>query len=414
MSTINDNKVCTFLTFGKPGAGKSSFLNSVSRSNHFKTSSFGKSCTKEVISYQIQINDTIFLLIDVPGFGDTDGDDQKNMDDLTCHLKNLDHGLNSIVIVITSSDYRLDGNIQNSLKFLYNFFGDGNFWYHVCIVVTHCSPYQEDVDELKQSLTTGEDSLKSIMLQMIKDVCYLDEDPDIPFFFVDSKHPDNYPSKESLPEFIKWLKSCDSFETKNLEMKDVNWQYQEIRHEIKTKTSPKNPIYKFVPGEPQMITVEEDVPYVEIENKVREIEREYIEWVDRKWDKLDKWLIGIPRLFRKNKVKETRKEIIKENYVENVVKYKKELKTIFSGVLGENQKLLKGYYQDVTTVIETYTACWSYNCKPEDIRNKTNPLKRNSTLSIPEITTHYFDPQSNELDQHTQNQEIEELKSFKE
>ena len=405
-------KICSFLPLGKTGIGKSTFLNLLAGKDIFETDGSGISCTKNVTKNLIRGKDLNIIPINAPGFCDSDGDEQINMNKLTKFLKDLDHGLNAIAIVISSSDYRLDTNLQKSIKYLYNFFGNGNFWFHVCFIVTHCLPYEDSIIALKKEMTTGDESLKSVTLQMIRDVCNLDEDPEIPFFFFDSMHPQYSPTKESLPIFLEWLKSCDPFDTKNLEIKDVDWQYQEKRNETKTTAGPLKPIFEFVPGEPKMITIEEDDPYVENELRDHEVIREIDEWVDREWDALDICTVGIARLFRDNKIKRTVLKKFTEPYEEKVVKYKKKSSQIFSGEYGKMQKNLIGYYQEEMSVVESYLACWSYNCKKEDIKKKINPVKLNSKTSQPTVTIHYFDKNRNKLDPKKQFSEIEKLKAL--
>ena len=405
-------KQISFLPLGRTGGGKSSLMNLLAGKAIFETNGSGKSCTKNISKDIVEQDDLILIPIDAPGFCDSDGDEQKNMNALTNFLKKLEHGLNAIAIVICYSDHRLDTNLQKSIKYLYNFFGNGNFWFHVCFVVTHCPPYEEDIINAKKSMTTGEESLKSVTLQMIRDVCNLDKDPEIPFFFFDSKHPNDSPTKESLPIFLEWLKSCEPFDTKNLEIKDVEWQYQEKRNETKTRAGPMKPIFELLPGDPKMITIEEDDPYVEKELRDHEVNREVEEWVDRKWDGLDICTIGIARLFRDNKVKRIVMKKFIESYEEDVVKYRKKSKQIFSGEYGKMQKNLKGYYQEVISIVESYVACWSYNCKSEDIKNKINPVKTNSKTSQPEITIHFFDKNGRKLDPKSKLNDIEELKAL--
>lgn len=244
---------------------------------------------------------------------------------------------------------------------------------------------------------------------MIRDVCYLDKDPEIPFFFFDSKHPNYPPTKESLPIFLNWLKDCDPFDTTNLEIKDVDWQYQEKRNETKTTAGPMKPVFEFLPGDPKMITIEEDDPYVEKEMRDHEVNREVVEWHEHKWDGIDICTIGIARLFRDNKIKKVVTKKFIETYEENVVKYRKKSKQIFSGEYGQMQKNLKGYYQEVMSIVESYMACWSYNCKSEDIKNKINPVKLDSKTSQPTITIHYFDKNRRKLDTTNNSKEINEL-----
>ena len=113
-------------------------------------------------------------------------------------MKKREHGLNVVAIVISNSNYRLDASLKKAIKQLYRFFDNGNFWNHVCVIVTHCPPFPDEIAELKKSMTTGTNSLHSEMIKLIKNVCKLEKYPEIPFYFFDSLHPNCYPTNESL------------------------------------------------------------------------------------------------------------------------------------------------------------------------------------------------------------------------
>ena len=134
-----DLKCINFLPTGRTGFGKSTFINSICNSNYFKTSSLAKSCTKEVSCNQFQVDNTIFMPIDVPGLYDSNGidEDQKNMKSLVDFLKKHDHRLNGIGIVISCSDHRLDTITKKLIKLLYQIIVDDKIWSHFCVIVTH-------------------------------------------------------------------------------------------------------------------------------------------------------------------------------------------------------------------------------------------------------------------------------------
>lgn len=101
-------------------------------------------------------------------------------------LRKYEYGLNGKGIVISSTDCRLSSISKKSTKLLYQFIGSDDLWSHLCIILTHCSPYQDDLDELKRSMTSSRESLKSKIIQLIKGISRIKEDPQIPFFFVNS------------------------------------------------------------------------------------------------------------------------------------------------------------------------------------------------------------------------------------
>lgn len=245
---MNYNQFCTFMPFGRTGVGKSTFLNCISGTNYFKTSPYAKSCTKDVSSYQVQVDEKTLISIDPPGIFDSEGtdEDQINMKNLIDILRNNKYGLNGIGIVIACSEYRLDKITQKLLKLLNQIIRNDNLWSRLCVIVTHCPPYSEDLEELKKSMTSGNNCLKAQIIRLIKGISQVDEDPLIPFFFVDSKHPKCSPFDKTISQFKKWLFELSPISTYFLNEPDLKYQLKIER--IQTEKTPLEmlPIYKWV------------------------------------------------------------------------------------------------------------------------------------------------------------------------
>jgi predicted GTPase len=60
---------------GYTGSGKSTLSNTLIGQNHFMTSNEAESCTSEVSMKKALINGNWINVIDVPGFGDSEGND---------------------------------------------------------------------------------------------------------------------------------------------------------------------------------------------------------------------------------------------------------------------------------------------------------------------------------------------------
>ena len=81
-------------------------------------------------------------------------------------------------------------------------------------------------------------------------------------------------------------------------------------------------------------------------------------WGERDWDAGDIFSFGIARAFRDNKKKCTRWETYSEPYEYPVTKYRDRERVIEKP--GDLQYVIKGYYQEVKSVIKSWIAYWDY------------------------------------------------------
>lgn len=408
------NQAISFLTIGRTGVGKSTFLNFLAERQIFPVSGKAHSCTKEVNCQSIQKKDLTMYLIDCPGLEDSDGNDQANMEQLQLFLTNHQPGLNLIALFLPVGNYRFDSNLQKYIKFLYKFFDHANFWDHFCVIVTNSPDTEEELDELKTDMTDGPDSLHSLIITMIKQICNMDVDPDIPFFYFNSKYPDRLPNQKDLPKFLELVKSCSTpFPTQNLKKPDVIYQYSEEWTEKKDVCGPQLPIYQIIPGNPIMQEIEKQEPYEDEEEKEVEIDQEYEVYVSRPVDTIDFMTLGISRLFRDNKIKETRTRKVKVRRKEKVIKYKTIKTKEYSGKVEENQTILVGYFQQNTQYEKKYTVYWTYDCKSDDINNRRNPSGY-GPVEETELGKNYifFDDKKQVLDEKTNSHQIQQLRKL--
>jgi len=134
----NDYETHSFILLGKTGVGKSSLCNNICKENKFEVSDSFESCTTETSSQTI-INDEKkykLLIIDTPGFDDTEGRDDKNIETMKNYIKENER-IKGIIIVIDFTNVRFDRSLQNSIKIIADLFPLTNFWEHVIIVWSH-------------------------------------------------------------------------------------------------------------------------------------------------------------------------------------------------------------------------------------------------------------------------------------
>ena len=96
-------KQMTAILMGKTGHGKSTLSNLLSNSNDFAIGNDTRSCTKEIkLKYFVnQENKAKISIIDTPGLSDSDGDDNKIINDMKKYLIKSDvPRINAILIVI--------------------------------------------------------------------------------------------------------------------------------------------------------------------------------------------------------------------------------------------------------------------------------------------------------------------------
>ena len=148
----------TAILMGKTGHGKSTLSNLLSASNDFAIGNSARSCTKEIklkcfFSQENQVNVSI---IDTPGLSDSDGDDNKIIDDMKQYLIKPDiPRINSILIVISIQENRMDQSLKNLLEEIFKIFPLKNLWEHVIIIWTHYNGTANQKRRLEQKALTS-------------------------------------------------------------------------------------------------------------------------------------------------------------------------------------------------------------------------------------------------------------------
>merc|ERR1712130_239871 len=139
---------------GPTGAGKSSLANAFlgcdprNSSCIFPVCPGGESCTKETnIGFGKWLGEgQNFTVVDTPGFGDTDNQDEEHIEEMVDTLANvLDHA-DTLVLVLPASTERFSESLQEMLKRMTLMFGQ-SWWDFLVIGVSFWAYDQDSIDD---------------------------------------------------------------------------------------------------------------------------------------------------------------------------------------------------------------------------------------------------------------------------
>ena len=128
---------------GATGVGKSSLSNVLLGQEPdcdnctFAVCSGGDSCTKNT-SYAVGNfvgSGDMFTLVDTPGFGDSDNDDNELINEMIDALKNTIKTTNGFVLLFNGQNERFDTKAQQMIREMEALFGKVNF-YGFCYIIT--------------------------------------------------------------------------------------------------------------------------------------------------------------------------------------------------------------------------------------------------------------------------------------
>jgi len=129
---------------GQTGTGKSTLANVlIGEEPNCKSCTFPicnglNSCTKET-KYAIGMwlgQGAQFTVVDTPGFGDSDQDDNGLIDEMTDVLKNTIKEANALVLLINSEQQRFNSALQQMMREMEALFGP-SFWKNIIMGVSH-------------------------------------------------------------------------------------------------------------------------------------------------------------------------------------------------------------------------------------------------------------------------------------
>merc|ERR1719500_259108 len=142
--------------FGATGAGKSSlanaFLGCDPRSSDclFEVCSGQDSCTKQTtygFGPWLGIGQN-FTVVDTPGFGDSDNDDESLIEEMMDILANVVDHADTFLLLFDGTETRFDASLQNMFQRMTIIFG--HYWWDYLVIGVSFWPYDQDsIDERK-------------------------------------------------------------------------------------------------------------------------------------------------------------------------------------------------------------------------------------------------------------------------
>ena len=184
-----DYETHSFILLGKTGAGKSSLCNCIAKEkDKFKVGDSFESCTSLTSSQTIknEENKCNLFVIDTPGFEDSEGRDDKNIESMKQYIKDNER-IKSVIIVIDFRITRVDLSLKKSIKTIAELFPLDNFWSHVIIVWSHYN--QKDTKTKAKIQNTFMSSLNDLFDDLNRDfriskpnninMKFIDSDPEL-------------------------------------------------------------------------------------------------------------------------------------------------------------------------------------------------------------------------------------------
>lgn len=237
----------TILLYGETGAGKSSFGNLILGGKEvFPTSGNIDSFTIEPLKEMTSTNPPI-MVIDTPGFSDSEGRDEDNLRKILENLKK--EKIDLILVILNFTEPRLNSKIQQLIRILCQVF-PRNLAYHIGFVFT----FYDHNKELKKSRGRKDPRLsrRNNYVPKIMDIISKETNEDLflgpPIYFVDNTKNDNN-TKEEIKLLFKFLKTLNPIEEINYQ---VEYNYREIK-----------PIFRR--GDPQEVYDEKEKRFIIIE-----------------------------------------------------------------------------------------------------------------------------------------------------
>ena len=266
----------TLILLGKTGHGKSTLCNLLGDTSDFLVSDSIQSCTKTINQkeYINNENKVKISIIDTPGFSDSDGDDPKIIEDMKNHLTNTNFPrINTILIVISIQEPRIDKSITNFLEIICCIFPLKDFWNHVIVVWTHYSGsesqkkrYREKAQKFEKEfieLTKSINEKFHISINTINELKMIFNEYDVEETDKSIININEIESKKNINKIISFMK----------DMKPIYAKILEPRIEIEQISEKKEG--KFIIFENQKVRIREYIDFDEKKIQCKDILLKY-------------------------------------------------------------------------------------------------------------------------------------------
>ena len=176
-----------------------------------------------------------FTVVDTPGFGDSDNDDNLLIDEMMDVLKNTIEGANAIVLLINGEEERFDASLQQMIREMQALFGE-QFW-QFTIAVSHW-PY--DAQSVAQRNYTGktEEKFMEEWNNLLHDKFHIEIELEGVFIDSWSQQPWNKPDADQQAAFQRETERLWNFASNNdlftfRTVGDVLDENQKLKDEVK-------------------------------------------------------------------------------------------------------------------------------------------------------------------------------------
>ena len=127
-----NNEVNYILVLGKSGVGKTTFVNTIIKSNIFETSDGPHMCTRKCQIGRLTFQNKHYSFIDTPGFNDPYDEFENEINKAISETPNI----KCIILLFNIQEGRIDQSTAKLLEKLIKRFPIKNFWDHIIVVRT--------------------------------------------------------------------------------------------------------------------------------------------------------------------------------------------------------------------------------------------------------------------------------------
>ena len=152
-----NNEVNYILVLGKSGVGKTTFVNTIIKSNIFETSDGPHMCTRKCQIGRLTFQNKHYSFIDTPGFDDPYDESENEINKAISENPNI----KCIILLFNIHEVRIKQSTAELLEKLIKRFPIKNFWEHIIVVRTH-------VDEDCRYGKRDRKENKNILLDFVK------------------------------------------------------------------------------------------------------------------------------------------------------------------------------------------------------------------------------------------------------